>query len=87
MKKLILILFVVGILQSCTKTNSPDKEISEFVKTNYSHDAEQLYLHDINTNTNQPNAETIDIDEDEVNRILGLIDCVYKLEGDRKSVV
>lgn len=87
MKKLFLILLVVGMLQSCTKSTSPDKEISEFVKTNYSHDAEQLYLHDINTNTNQPNAETIDIDEDEINRILGLIDCVYKLEGEERDSV
>lgn len=87
MKKLLFILFAIGMFQSCTKDTNFEKKISEFIKTNYSHDAEQLYLHDINTNVNQPNAKTSQINEDEVNRILGLIDCVYKLQGKERDSV
>jgi len=81
MKKMLPIIIIAIIFSSCEEEDGTigydEIELEPYIIENYSYDAKQLYFHEIIQNITHENYENPIIDDNEVNKILKIIQAVY----------
>ena len=91
MKKILTLIFFALLLLSCEKKEGIidyDKiELEAFIIENYSYDAKQLYFHELFQDSTHVNYENPIIDNNEVNKILKIIQAVYNTDSPERDTV
>lgn len=84
----------IFLLLSCDKHNSLEKDygldgvaLESYIIENYTRDAKQLYFHEILQNTAHAGYDDSVIDENEVNKILQIIQAVYNLDIPERDTI
>lgn len=76
-----IIYFLIILTLSCEIGDEPieynEIELKPFIINNYTDDAKQLYMHEIFNNVNHSNYDNPELDNNEVDKILKIIQLVY----------
>jgi hypothetical protein len=75
----------VEIITGTDDPNDPNENIS--VKEMYYYDARQLYVREINADTNHANYNKAELDTVELNKIVSILEAVYKLDSPESNAV
>ncbi|MDL2306108.1 hypothetical protein LJC72_12350 [Bacteroides sp. OttesenSCG-928-D19] len=93
MKKL-FVLAGIFLLWSCDEHNNLEKDygldgvaLESYIIENYTRDAKQLYFHEMIQNSTHAGYDNPVIDENEVNKILQIIQAVYNLDIPERDTV
>lgn len=91
MKKLFILIGVISVMMSCDEdgkfTDIGDLEFDSYVIENYMNDAKQLYYHEIIQNHSHANFNNPVMNENEVDKILGIIQAVYNADVPERDTV
>lgn len=91
MKKILPLIIFALILLSCEKEDEIigyDKiELNSYIIENYSYDAKQLYYHEIFQDSTHVNYKNPIIDNNEVNKVLKIIQAVYNSDSPERDTV
>jgi len=92
MNKIIFLLAVILVLNSCDKSNttlpgSNEIKLDTFILNNYKNDAKQLYFNEIVHDTTHLNYNNPILDTKEITKILNIIQAVYDLNSPERDTV
>ncbi|TYA71506.1 hypothetical protein [Seonamhaeicola marinus] len=90
MKKILLITALSVLFLNCEedKMNENDNQkLDSFIIENYFFDAKQLYFHEIFQDSNHPNYQNEILDQNEIDKILKIIQAVYYSDSPERDTV